>query len=218
MIIGGRSSPDDNLHIEITDSGSIRMSDGVCPDCGGKWYAFFCSLIHSVGRCVKCRSEFILQKLHESEDENRFLLKRRPTTHHIPELAKVPEEHVKHENAIVKINENLDIVEIEFSGDISFEECMHSLELLKSHRKESKIRKAIINTVKLESMPETSLLFTFAAALPNDMRIALIFSPDQPTMQDIRFIDNVAFNRKIDIRRFETRDDAIRWILSSGWR
>ena len=110
------------------------------------------------------------------------------------------------------VNKELGIIEILSYGKVSLEDSLSSLDTLHTLMGESGIRKVLSDTRKQNFQPSMMNIYEFGTKLPHKVQIAVIVSQDQPTTDAISFLDNVAFNRGVNIRLFGSRSDALEWL------
>lgn len=113
---------------------------------------------------------------------------------------------------IVRVNEDLGIVEIESHGVVSKDDIAASFEALKQILAERKIDKLLVDTTKQETMPTTGEIYELFTAFPPELKMALLIDTSQATADDISLVETVTVNRAIAARIFTDRDDAIQWL------
>jgi hypothetical protein len=112
----------------------------------------------------------------------------------------------------IRVNKELGVIEIDSHNKVSYEDGLSSLAMLQELLGKSGIRKVLADTRKQDFQPSTMNIYDFGTRLPQNVQIAVIISQNQPTADDISFLDNVAFNRGVNIRLFGTRSDALEWL------
>jgi len=110
------------------------------------------------------------------------------------------------------INEDLDLMEIYSHGIVSAEDIENSINKAKKVLLESGINKLIVDTTTQEKMPGTVSIFTIFSTFPREISLAIIAVPDQLTVEDIQFAENVAVNRGIRMKVFSKRKKALKWL------
>jgi hypothetical protein len=76
-------------------------------------------------------------------------------------------------------------------------------------RKEG-VRDVLVDASRLKSMPGILEIYNFAAALPVQLRLAILFS--DAIAEEIGFFENVARNRSRRVRGFCEYDQAVAWL------
>jgi len=112
----------------------------------------------------------------------------------------------------ITVNKELGIIEILSYGKVSHEDSLSSLATLQALIGESGIRKVLSDTRKQDFQPRTMNIYDFGKQLPRKVKIAVIVSQDQPTAGAVSFLDDVAYNRGINIRLFSSRSEALEWL------
>ncbi len=92
-------------------------------------------------------------------------------------------------------------------GDIE-----NSIKLITKINEQSGVNKVLVDTTEQESMPNTFSEFSIFSEFPRNFRVALLANQEQPTVEDIRFVETVAQNRGIQMQVFNTRKEALEWL------
>ena len=114
----------------------------------------------------------------------------------------------------ITVNKELGIIEILSYGDVTYEDTMASVATLKRLKDETGITQVLSDARKQKNVPDTTDIFEFASSLPRDMKIAIIVSADQPTVEDVSFVDAVASNRGAVIKLVTSRQQGLDWLKS----
>ena len=114
----------------------------------------------------------------------------------------------------ITVNYELGIIEVSSYDDVTYEDTMASVATLKRLKAETGIKQVLSDARKQKSVPDTADVFEFASSLPRDMKIAIIVSADQPTVEDVSFVDAVASNRGAVIKLVTSRQQALDWLKS----
>jgi len=112
----------------------------------------------------------------------------------------------------IKINEELNIIEVFSVGSISSDEIAGSFKIVQNILKESRINKILVDTRKQITLPPTSNIFELFSSFPSDFKVAMLIDKDQITFKDVQFIETTAQNRSINIKTFEQKDSAVVWL------
>jgi hypothetical protein len=112
----------------------------------------------------------------------------------------------------ITLNKELGIIEVLSHGKVTGKDCSRSLALLKELIRTSGVHKVLSDTRKQKSTPSTMDIFNFGVSLPTSIKLAVIVSESQPTLNDVAFVDNVAHNRGVNIKKFTSRSEALEWL------
>ncbi len=114
----------------------------------------------------------------------------------------------------VTVREDLQIIQVESSGDISVEDLQGSLaEILRLHE-ERGLNRVLVDCRRQESLPATMPVFEFGEAVPavlGSVSIAIALSPH--TWEEIQFFETVARHRGAHVQSFDSTDEALKWLL-----
>ncbi|RKY82085.1 hypothetical protein DRQ07_02315 [candidate division KSB1 bacterium] len=114
----------------------------------------------------------------------------------------------------ITFNEKLGIIEILSFGDVTREDSLLSLKKINELMEQTGCRKLLSDTRKQESTPDAADIYNFGKNLPHSIKLAVIVSENQPTLDDVVFVDNVAYNRGINVKMFHSKDTAVKWLIS----
>jgi hypothetical protein len=112
----------------------------------------------------------------------------------------------------ITVRKELGIIEVDSYGSVTREDSLSSLAALEELMKETGITRVLSDTRKQESTPSTVDIFDFGAHLPQSMKLAVIVSERQPTAHNVAFVDDVAYNRGVNIKVFGSRSEALEWL------
>lgn len=118
----------------------------------------------------------------------------------------------------ITFNEKLGIIEILSFGDVTREDSLLSLKKINELMEQTGCRKLLSDTRKQESTPDAADIYNFGKNLPHSIKLAVIVSENQPTLDDVVFVDNVAYNRGINVKMFHSKDTAVKWLISWVWK
>ena len=114
----------------------------------------------------------------------------------------------------VSIRKGLNLIQIDSFDVVTEFEMRASLETVMQLRREHGITRVFVDASKQISMPSTVPIFQFGSELAStvrDMKFAVYFSPD--VGHGMSFLEDVAVNRGVQVKRFETADAALEWLL-----
>lgn len=112
----------------------------------------------------------------------------------------------------ITINNELGIIEVFSHGKLTHEDSISSIAAIEKLMNETGVMKVLSDTRKQVSAPSTTGIFEFGARLPRSVKIAVIVSEEQPTAEDVSFLENVALNRGVNIKTFSSSEDALGWL------
>lgn len=112
----------------------------------------------------------------------------------------------------VDYDEDLGLILVRSFGAVSTEEMTASVDLVGKIAAEKGAQKVLIDAEDLESMPEAGDLFFLAPTFPRSARIAVILSRQKAIRDGLRFAENAAQNRGVDLRIFPSRSEALAWL------
>ena len=112
----------------------------------------------------------------------------------------------------IRVNQALGIIEIESFGKVSKEDIAGSIARVREVFEEQGINRVLVDTTGQESMPGTLSIYDLFSTFPQEVRVALLVGSSQATGQDLSFVETVSRNRRIEVKIFEDRDEALRWV------
>lgn len=112
----------------------------------------------------------------------------------------------------IKVNKELQIIEIDSFGNVSLEELDNQLKDICKLSAEEKILKVFVDTDKVEQIPATFSLFGFMSSLPRNIAYAMYSKFDHRNKEDLKFAETVSVNRGIRVSHFTVREEAITWL------
>lgn len=110
----------------------------------------------------------------------------------------------------VTFREDLGIIEVRAYGEITIEQLEQTQDTIMRMIREHKVNRILVDAREVEKMPEVGGLYFFAGDLPPGDRAALLVSKSTP--DETAFLESVAQNRGIQLKLFDNRDDALRWL------
>lgn len=114
---------------------------------------------------------------------------------------------------LLRVDRDHGIVDIRSYGSVSEGDLAASIAKVKEIAADEGINRVLVDTKDQESLPSTGAIFDLISRFPREVAVALV-SADQPTAEEIHFIETVAVNRGISIRVFRERDEAEEWLHS----
>ncbi len=112
----------------------------------------------------------------------------------------------------VTLNKDLNIIEVSSYGSVASEHVTRSVSEVERLHQETGINKVLVDTTGLTSFPGTIDAYEIAKSFPRTLRIAVFILEEQKTRFDLRFTETVAQNYGIDLRLFNSKDDALEWL------
>lgn len=111
----------------------------------------------------------------------------------------------------VKVNRELNIIEVILFGDVTVEDSISSLSSVEKLSKETGITNILVNSTKETSLPSIAKIYNFSSNLPRSIRFAVIAEEDQSTIHDLHFLETVAKNRGFLVQIFTSKNEALKW-------
>jgi hypothetical protein len=113
----------------------------------------------------------------------------------------------------VKLNEELGIVEVQSFGTVAFDEMAESIKNIKKIHEEMGVGKVLVDASDMTAAPSTGDMFNLASMFPQDLRLAIVISKDNALHENLDFGKTVALNRGVLISLFNSREEALKWLL-----
>jgi hypothetical protein len=101
------------------------------------------------------------------------------------------------------------LIRVQFVSDSTVENWKSALVQIERLSEETGICRVLVDVRKQTDLANTIELFTFASKLPRFMVFAVLC---EIHLDHHRFIENVATNRGMTIRDFDSEQDAIEWL------
>ena len=116
---------------------------------------------------------------------------------------------------VVTVREDPEIIEIRSYGEVCEQDLIASRERVADIIRERGIKKVLVDARKSTSLPSTYPLFLFGSSFAEKdvlrtMRLAAVVG--EMTRKDMTFIETVARNRGVEVRVFDSMDDALAWL------
>lgn len=115
----------------------------------------------------------------------------------------------------VTVNRELGIIEIRQLGTVTAEDVRTSIKEVQRLRDLHGIAEVLVDAAEVTEALATFPAFEIAPTLPAEVRIALVVSEQAETASNYRFMETAARNRGAQIRRFESREEAVGWLKQS---
>jgi len=112
----------------------------------------------------------------------------------------------------LKVDNEKEIIEIRSYGTLTKVDMEKSIEGLMELKRKHGIDKVLIDTTKLDSVPNTIEIFETMANFPHGFKVAIIIDKNKAIASDIRFGETVAMNRGKNIKVFSNNSSAINWL------
>lgn len=114
------------------------------------------------------------------------------------------------------VDEAIDVIKVRSYGVVSKKDIAVSMEKTRQIMEEKGINKVLVNTLDQEKMPGTYDVFQLFSTLPRDLRAALIVQENQTTAESQKFAETVCLNRGIQVKIFQSEDEALFWLTGSS--
>lgn len=113
----------------------------------------------------------------------------------------------------VTINTELGIIEVNAYGIVLRSEMEEAIEEIHRIHQEEGINKILADTTKVERGPSTLDTFEIWSQYPRGFKHAIWLGRSEMVRKDVQFIENIRMNRAQQTRAFETREEALQWLL-----
>jgi hypothetical protein len=113
----------------------------------------------------------------------------------------------------VRVDSEHNIILIDSSHQVSTDELRQSLESVLQIAQQKTINKVMVDATRQKSLPSVMALYYFAVELSTrarGMRHAIVVAGESP--EDLRFIENAARNRGVNMQIFSSQEDALSWL------
>lgn len=112
----------------------------------------------------------------------------------------------------VDYDEDLGLILVRSYGTVSADEMEASVGRVGELAGEKCAVKVLVDAENLESMPGEGDIFFLASTFPRTARIAVLLSREKAVRESLRFGENVARNRGLNIRTFPSKTEALLWL------
>ncbi len=112
----------------------------------------------------------------------------------------------------VSVNKELGIIEIKSYGIVTREDLSCVLEPVEALVKETGINKVLVDTLEEKELPNMWDLNGFGASIPVSLKVAIVFTEEQPTARKAEFVKNISSFRGVQIQTFTSREDSLEWL------
>ncbi|HSQ85633.1 MAG TPA: hypothetical protein VLM43_13015 [Desulfobacterales bacterium] len=112
----------------------------------------------------------------------------------------------------VKIDTENQLMRVQFGSDSTVENWKSALMQVERLSEETGLCRVLVDVRKQKYLANTITLFDFAVHLPRSIAFAVLC---ELRLEDHRFIENVAKNRGIIVKDFDSEQNAIEWL--KGW-
>jgi hypothetical protein len=113
----------------------------------------------------------------------------------------------------VSILEDLGIIQVDSFGEVTEGDLLASMEEVLAIHRERGFSKVFVDASRETSLPSTFPLHQFGAVLSEDgmvLKIAAVIS--DTVREDLRFLETVTQNRGMQLKLFDTREEALAWL------
>ena len=109
----------------------------------------------------------------------------------------------------VTIDMESQLMRVQFDSDSTVENWKSALVQVERLSEESGLCRLLVDVRKQTDLADTMTLFDFGSHLPRSIRYAVLC---ESHLEEHRFIETVATNRGIDIKDFDSEQNAIEWL------
>jgi hypothetical protein len=110
------------------------------------------------------------------------------------------------------VNKELGVIEIKSYGDVTEEELYNVLGEVELIVKEHGIQKVLVDTSEEKQLPAIIKLDHFGKGIPKSLKVAILVSEKQPTVDKTKFVKNVASLKGTSITTFFSKEEAVEWL------
>jgi hypothetical protein len=113
----------------------------------------------------------------------------------------------------VSILEDLGIIQVDSYGEVTEGDLLASMEEVLAIHKARGFSRVFVDASKETSLPSTLPLHQFGSVLSEDatvLKFAVVVSAT--VREDLRFLETVTQNRGMEVRMFNSRDEALAWL------
>jgi hypothetical protein len=110
------------------------------------------------------------------------------------------------------VDEATGIIKVRSYGVVSRDDVEASMNSTREIMEQKGIKKVIVDTLDQEAMPGITDIFALFSTLPGDLRAALLVRKNQATSDGQRFAETVSLNRGIQVRIFQSEEEALPWL------
>lgn len=112
----------------------------------------------------------------------------------------------------ITLNEQRGIIEVSSYGVVTKQEIMNTVDAALKITRGRGINKVLVDTREQTAMPDSSEIVEIFSDFPDDFKVAMLVSEEQPTLKSIAFFETVAVNRFFKYRIFSSEEDALAWL------
>jgi hypothetical protein len=109
----------------------------------------------------------------------------------------------------VKFDEEKQLMCVQFGADSTVEDWKSTLVQVERLSRETGIRRVLVDVRKQTELASTAVLYEFGSQLPLFIAFAVLC---EIHLGNHRFIEDVAGNRGIAVKDFDSEQDAIEWL------
>ncbi len=116
----------------------------------------------------------------------------------------------------VKTDEDLELIKVTSYGEVTEENLRRSRCLVSDLLHAGGFTRVFVDASMLTTLPSTNAVFTHSvglssAKIPRNTKFAIAIS--RKTKTDSIFLETAALNRGVIIKNFESKDDALAWLM-----
>ncbi len=110
------------------------------------------------------------------------------------------------------LNEQRGIIEVSSYGIVTKQDIMNTVDAALKITRGKGINKVLVDTREQTAMPDSSEVVDIFSDFPDDFKVAMLVSEEQPTAKGVAFLETVAVNRFFNYRIFSSEEQALAWL------
>lgn len=110
-------------------------------------------------------------------------------------------------------NKQLGIIEVNAFGALLRSDLEQANAEIQRIHDEEGVDKILGDATKVEKIPSTTDSYVVWSAFPQYFRHAIVVRKSDPASRDAQFVEDVGVNRGQNLKFFETREEALRWLF-----
>lgn len=115
----------------------------------------------------------------------------------------------------ITVDHETGLIEVRSFGVVTADDLRASVEEVRRLRDLHGIAEVLVDVSEERSLADAPAAFEIVRTMPRQMKIAVIGSEQAATSSDVRFIETVAANIGLQVKIFESKKKALRWLKSS---
>ena len=114
----------------------------------------------------------------------------------------------------IRVDEERGIIHVQDYDNVSKEDVDKSISEARHILATKGIDKILVDTTKIETMPNTLAIYDVFSTMPGEFKIAMLVQESQATAREFSFGETVASNRGLRVKIFNEKDRALEWLVS----